>query len=117
MKYPYSFEVLTNGKLVMRLPQEIKLMETFLGVEVSAFGDWILEEIHSVLNGKENYVVVNGNICGLEIRKDTTTVLDNLAEDGKGDFCEIETIELVDLIHIWQDKQKEFKKGKNKELK
>ncbi|MDZ4459405.1 type II toxin-antitoxin system toxin, partial [Bacillus cereus] len=37
--------------------------------------------------------------------------------DGKGDFCEIETIELVDLIHIWQDKQKEFKKGKNKELK
>ena len=54
MKYPYSFEVLTNGKLVMRLPQEIKLMETFLGVEVSAFGDWILEEIHSVLNGKES---------------------------------------------------------------
>ncbi len=35
-----------------------------------------------------------------------------MAEDGKGDFCEIETIELVDLIHIWQDKQKEFKKEK-----
>ncbi|PEJ28566.1 hypothetical protein [Bacillus pseudomycoides] len=116
MKYPYSFEVLTNGKLVMRLPQEIKLIETFLGVEVSAFGDWILEEIHSVLNGKEDHVVVNGNICGLEIRKDTTTVLDNLAEDGKEEFCEIETIELVDLIHIWLDKQKEFKKGKHKEL-
>ncbi len=45
MKYPYSFEVLTNGKLVMRLPREIKLIETCLGVEVSAFGDWILEEI------------------------------------------------------------------------
>ncbi|CAM4224141.1 hypothetical protein BAMA_18775 [Bacillus manliponensis] len=116
MKYPYSFEVLTNGELVMRLPQEIKLIETFLGVEVSAFGDWILEEIHSVLNGKENYVVVNGNICGLKIRKDTTTVLDNLAEDGKGEFCEIETVELLHLIHIWLDKQKEFKKEKNKEL-
>ena len=37
-----------------------------------------------------------------------------MAEDGKGDFCEIETIELVDLIHIWLDKQKEFKKEKNK---
>ena len=29
MKYPYRFEVLTNGKLVMRLSQEIKLIETF----------------------------------------------------------------------------------------
>ncbi|SDZ24086.1 hypothetical protein [Bacillus sp. 166amftsu] len=116
MKYPYSFEVLKNRKLVMRLPQEIKLVETFLGVEVSAFGDWILEGIHSVLNGEKDCIVVNGNICGIEIRKDTTTVLDNLAEDGKGEFCEIETIELVDLIHIWLDKQKEYKKGKNKEL-
>ncbi len=76
----------------MRLPQEIKLVETFLGVEVSTFGDWILEEIHSVLNAEKNYRVVNGNICGLEIRNDTTTVLDNLAEDGKDEYCEIETI-------------------------
>lgn len=76
-------------------------MEIFLGVEVFVFGDWILEEIYSVLNGKENYVVVNGNICGLEIWKDIIIVLDNLVEDGKGDFCEIEMIELVDLIYIW----------------
>ncbi|EJQ54008.1 Uncharacterized protein BWINRASL_00906 [Bacillus mycoides] len=116
MKYPYSFEVLNNRKLVMRLPREIKLVETFLGVEVSVFGDWILEEIHSVVNGEKDCGEVNGNICGLEIRKDTTIVLDNLAEDGKGEFCEIETIELVDLIHIWLDERKEFKKGKNKVL-
>lgn len=112
MKYPYSFEVLNSSDLVMRLPQEIKLVETFLGIEVSAFGDWILEEIHSVLNGEKNYVVVNGNICDLEIRNDTTTVLDNLAEDGKGEYCEIETMELVELIHIWLNKRKEYKKDK-----
>ena len=112
MKYPYSFEVLNSRDLVMRLPQEIKLVETFLGIEVSAFGDWILEEIHSVLNGEKNYVVVNGNICGLEIRNDSTTVLDNLAEDGKGEYCEIETMELVELIHIWLNKRKEYKKDK-----
>lgn len=29
MKYPYSFEVLNSRNLVMRLPQEIKLVETF----------------------------------------------------------------------------------------
>lgn len=29
MKYPYSFEVLNSGDLVMRLPKEIKLVETF----------------------------------------------------------------------------------------
>lgn len=116
MKYPYSFEVLNSSDLVMRLPQEIKLVETFLGIEVSAFGDWILKEIQSVLNGEKNYVVVNGNIYGLEIRNDTTTVLDNLAEDGKGEYCEIETMDLVELIHIWLDKQKEYKKDKNKGL-
>lgn len=112
MKYPYSFEVLNSSDLVMRLPQEIKLVETFLGIEVTSFGDWILEEIHNVLNGEKNYVVVNGNICGLEIRNDTTTVLDNLAEDGKGEYCEIETMELVELIHIWLNKRKEYKKDK-----
>ncbi len=53
MKYPYSFEVLNSSDLVMRLPQEIKLVETFLGIEVSAFRDWILEELHSVLNGEK----------------------------------------------------------------
>lgn len=81
-----------------------------LGIEVAAFGDWILEEIHSILNGEKNYVVVNGNICGLEIQNDTTTILDNLAEDGKGEYCEIETMELVELIHIWLNKRKEYKK-------
>lgn len=55
---------------------------------------------------------MNGNICGLEIRNDTTTVLDNLAEDGKGEYCEIETMELVELIHIWLNKRKEYKKDK-----
>ncbi|MEW9137443.1 hypothetical protein ACQGSH_24865 [Bacillus wiedmannii] len=112
MKYPYSFEVLNSSDLVMRLPQEIKLVETFLGIEVTSFGDWILEEIHNVLNGEKNYIVVNGNICILEIRNDTTTVLDNLAEDGKGEYCEIETMELVELIHIWLNKRKEYKKDK-----
>lgn len=112
MKYPYSFEVLNSSDLVMRLPQEIKLVETFLGIEVTSFGDWILEEIHNVLNGEKNYVVVNSNICSLEIRNDTTTVLDNLAEDGKGEYCEIETMELVELIHIWLNKRKEYKKDK-----
>ncbi len=53
MKYPYSFEVLNSSDLVMRLPQEIKLVETFLGIEVTSFGDWILEEIHNVLNGEK----------------------------------------------------------------
>ncbi len=43
-------------------------------------------------------------------------MLDNLAEDGKGEYCEIETMDLVELIHIWLDKQKEYKKDKNKGL-
>lgn len=55
-------------------------------------------------------MVVNGNICGLEIQNDTTTILDNLAEDDKGEYCEIETMELVELIHIWLNKRKEYKK-------
>lgn len=57
-------------------------------------------------------MVVNSNICGLEIQNDTTTVLDNLAEDGKGEYCEIETMELVELIHIWLNKRKKYKNEK-----
>ena len=34
MKYPYSFEVLNSSDLVMRLPQEIKLVETFLELKL-----------------------------------------------------------------------------------
>lgn len=109
MKYPYSFEVLNSGDLVMRLPKEIKLVETFQELKLQLWR-LILEEIHSILNGEKNYVVVNGNICGLEIQNDTTTILDNLAEYGKGEYCEIETMELVELIHIWLNKRKEYKK-------
>lgn len=49
MKYEYNFEVLDDEILIMNLPKGIKL------VEVSAFGDWILEEIHSVLNVEKDY--------------------------------------------------------------
>lgn len=41
-------------------------------------------------------------------------MLDNLAKDGKGEYCEIETMELVELIHIWLAKRKELKKRKIK---
>ena len=114
MKYPHEFEVINAKTLVIRLPEKIKLVETFLFVDVSAFGDWILEEIHKVLNEESDYGEVNGNICGLEIRKEMTTVLDNLAEDGKGEFCEIETVELVRLINTWLDRRKEFEEEKIK---
>ena len=35
---------------------------------------------------------------------------DNLADDGMGNWCEIETRELRELVDIWINKLKEFRK-------
>lgn len=53
MKYPYSFEVLNSSDLVMRLPQEIKLVETFQELKLHLLEIGFLEEIHNVLNGEK----------------------------------------------------------------
>lgn len=94
---------------VMRLPQEIELVTTFLSCDVQgAPGEiFFLEHIDLVLQGKESYQEVGGNVCALEIRQDFTRVVDTLADEETS--CVIETEELRQLIEIWIEETKESK--------
>lgn len=55
----YKFELLSTGSLVIRLQKEFDILEAFLNVEVSQFGDWIAETVDKVLSEK----VIMKNKC------------------------------------------------------
>jgi len=102
MKYPYHIEYTKFGLPVMRLPKKIKLVETLLFSDVQgSSGEYFLSEIDLVLQGKVPYSEIAGNVCGIEIKKDFTRVIDTLSVDGIGNTCAIETLELRELIMIW----------------
>ena len=114
MKYDYQFRTIDFGQfgkdLIIDLPKEIELVTTFLGSDVQGGdGRSFLNVIDKVLNGQEEYQEFGGNICVLQISPDKTKVLDSLADDGIGNYCEIETNELKELILLWVQEQGKFK--------
>ena len=85
-----------------------EILSTFLESDVSPFEEWIKSSFDKVLSGESEYEEVNGNVCCAEISPKTTKVYDNLVEDAIGNWCEVDTKELRQLIDEWCDKQKEF---------
>ncbi len=113
MKYPYTIEYYTIGTHrypVMIVPQEIKLVTAFLASDVQRFTgrDLFMESIDFVLQGKAPCREVQGNIHKLEIRRDTTRIIDTLAEEERSNI--IETEELKQLMEVWYEiiKKKEI---------
>ena len=86
-----------------------EILSTFLESDVSPFEEWIKSAFDRVLSGESEYEEVNGNVCCSEISPKTTKVYDNLAEDAMGNWCEVDTKELRQLIDEWCDKVREFK--------
>ena len=114
MKYDYKFRIIDLGQskkdLVIVLPKEIEVVASFLNTEVqgSYSEDWYLEAIDRVLSGDEEYWRVSGDLCILEISRDSTKVIDSCANYGVGNCCEIETDELKALIILWAKELKSF---------
>ena len=86
-----------------------EILSTFLESDVSPFEEWIKSAFDRVLSGESEYEEVNGNVCCAEISPKTTKVYDNLAEDAMGNWCEVDTKELRQLIDEWCDKVRKFK--------
>ena len=86
-----------------------EILSTFLESDVSPFEEWIKSAFDRVLSGESEYEEVNGNVCCAEISPKTTKVYDNLAEDAMGNWCEVDTKELRQLIDEWCDKVQKFK--------
>lgn len=113
MKYNYHFETSKNKpglKLTIRLPEGLKVIETFLGTEVQYQDDAedILNAIDKVLNNRFDCREMTGNVCNLEIRREKTKVYNALSSSSRGNECEIETSELRELIIIWLEEKAKY---------
>lgn len=114
MKYKYSFDELIyddeDRDLIISVDEQIQLIAQFLMSDVQMDPESYIEALDSILNGTSDYEELNGNVCGILINKNKTKVIDCLADDGMGEWCEIETEELRELIDIWINKLEEFEK-------
>ena len=101
----------SNGQdeiIVFDFEPELELLGTLLYVEVDPFQSSILAAIDNVLTGTRDKAEFTGNVCSLDISLVTTRVYDNLAENGRGKWCEVDTKELKELILTWLLAQQGF---------
>ena len=111
MKYRIEEYKLKNGieDISIIFDEKYQLLTTFMSCDVLPFEKWIKLGFDRVLSGESEYEEVNGNVCCSEISPKTTKVYDNLAEDAMGNWCEVDTKELRQLIDEWCDKVQKFK--------
>ncbi len=104
MKYLYKFDEITfksgRKKKIIIVEPKIRLVAEFLMSDIQgADATYVFSAIDKVLNGESEYEELDGNVCGVEIRKDFTTIYDNISNDE--DKCVIETKELREFVEIW----------------
>ena len=111
----YSFKFreieMNSGKRKLLIDfedEKNELLSTFLETEVITFSDNIIFCLNQVLENGSEYEEFNGNVCGLEINKNRTQIFDNLASDGMGKWCDIDTNELKKLVELWLSKTQEY---------
>lgn len=104
MKYDYKFDEITfksgRKKKVIIVSPKIRLIADFLMSDIQGSDPtYVFNAIDNVLSGKSNFEEIDGNVCGVEIRKDFTTIYDNLDDDSEE--CKIETIEFRKFVELW----------------
>lgn len=114
MKYKYEFSDIVfnsgNRKRIIIMEEKYQMIAQFLMSDIQGSDPiYVFNAIDKVLSGKSEYEELNGNVCGVEIHKDMTQIYDNLADDGMGNWCEIETKELRELVDIWYNELRRFK--------
>lgn len=113
MKYKFDKFTYSDGDqdlIIIMEDEKYRLTAQFLMSDIQgADPAYALETIDKVLSGESKYEELNGNVCGLEIYKERTKIYDNLADDGMGDWCEVDTKELRELIEIWSREVRKFR--------
>ena len=109
MRFYKTIQIGKKERLLIEFKEnKYEILATFLESDVSPFEEWIKSSFDKVLSGESEYEEVNGNVCCEEISYKTTKVYNNLAEDAIGNWCEVDTKELRQLIDEWCDKIREF---------
>ena len=104
----------TEDELLIDFKDEkYELLSNFLESDVQSFEIWIKMAFDKVLFGGSEHEEVNGNVCCAEISFKTTKIFDNLAEDAMGNWCEVDTKELRNIIEEWCYEVKKFKEEHN----
>ena len=106
MKYKYEFSEFKyndgDTDLIIIMEEKYQMVAQFLMSDIQGSDpNYVFEAIDKVLNDESEYEELNGNVCGVEIHKDMTQIYDNLADDGMGNWCEVETKEFRELVDIW----------------
>lgn len=86
-------------------------LNIFLNSDVRSFAEWIKADIDEVISGKIKSKEINGNVCHVEVNIEFTRIYDMLAEDDDeylNTCCEVDTIELRELIEEWCDRVRKF---------
>lgn len=113
MKYRFDKIIFKSGNerlIIIMEEKEYQLVAQFLMSDIQGSDpSYVYEAIDKVLKGEKEYEELNGNVCGVEIHKDKTQIYDNLADDGMGDWCEVDTKELRELVEIWSEEIKKHK--------
>lgn len=110
MRFYKTIQIGKKERLLIEFKEnKYEILATFLESDVSPFEEWIKSSFDKVLSGESEYEEVNGNVCCAEISSKTTKVYNNLAEDAIGNWCEVDTKELRQLIEEWCDKVREFR--------
>lgn len=114
MNYQFRVLHLKSGKRRLLIDfenKEYEILSVFLESEVAAFEDWIKEKLDNVISKKVDEEQVNGNICHAKIGREYTEISDNLAGDGIGKKCVLETKQLADLVKAWCEEKHKFDKN------
>jgi hypothetical protein len=121
MKYRYRIEKFVyhdedEEPIMVMEEDKYRLVAQFLISDVQGPGsiEYVLEAFDNVLSAKSKEEKISGNVCALEINNDTTVIYDKLAEDGMGDWCEVETKELKALVDIWLTELEKFRAQKKR---
>ncbi|CAG9611988.1 Antitoxin [Bacillus rhizoplanae] len=110
MKYTYEFFKGPFNVLMIKLPKEIEIVSELLENDVHG-KEWI-EELNKVLSGEVNSLEFGGNSCDLEVKPDFTKITHRYVEDEEN-TCEIETIELKNLMLVWLAEYENYLQNRN----
>ncbi len=96
------------------LPDEYKQVQFFLNGTMIKTNDetinWVIQGIEEVIDGKSETLDRDGDVYGLEIKKDLTRAY-NIFDDEKDivNECTIETNSLLELAKEWRKELQNFR--------
>ena len=105
----------TKRRLVIEFEEGYELLSVFLESEVTNFYDPVRKELEAVLSGEKENGEFHGNHCRLSVMGDLSILWDDTAEDEIGNWCQLDSTDLLELVEEWKEKNDAFRQ-KQKEI-